>query len=102
MYREVVSDMHSLAHELCQGRLLLFGGGGYTLANVPRVWTIAFAALAGLKLDNVIPEPWSREFHNLSGEESPRDLQDAPTNDDSKTTGEVDNVLRELMSYLSV
>jgi len=101
MYREVVSEMHSLAHELCEGRLLLFGGGGYTLANVPRVWTIAFAALAGLKLDNVIPEPWSREFHNLSGEESPRDLQDAPTNDDSKTTGEVDNVLRELMSYLS-
>jgi acetoin utilization protein AcuC len=101
MYREVVSEMHSLAHELCEGRLLLFGGGGYTLANVPRVWTIAFAALAGLKLDNVIPEPWSSEFYNLSGEESPRDLQDAPTNDDSKTTGEVDNVLRELMSYLS-
>jgi len=101
MYREVVSEMHSLAHELCEGRLLLFGGGGYTLANVPRVWTVAFAALAGLKLDNMIPERWSREFRALSGEEPPKELQDAPTNDDSKTTGEVDNVLRELASCLS-
>lgn len=102
MYSEVVTEMHSLAHELCEGRLLLFGGGGYTLANVPRVWTVAFATLAGTKLDNTIPEPWSRGFHNLSGEEPPKDLHDTPTKDDSKTTNEVNSVLRELTSYLSI
>jgi len=101
MYNEVVSEMHDLAHELCKGRFLLFGGGGYTLANVPRVWTIALAALAGKKLDNRIPEHWSKEFLKLTGEDPPNDLHDKPTNDDSKTIGEVDNVLSELASYLA-
>ena len=93
--------MHDLAHELCEGKLLLFGGGGYTLANVPRVWTVAFATLAGVKLDNKIPEGWAREFCKLTEEEAPNELHDEPTNDDSKTTGEVDSVLRELASYLA-
>src|SRR5712664_2313118 len=100
-YKEVVYEMHNLAHELCEGRFLLFGGGGYTLANVPRVWTIAFASLAGKKLDNGIPERWSREFRKLTGEDPPSALQDEPTNDDAKTIGEVDDVLEELASYLA-
>ncbi len=101
VYSEVVSEMHSLAHELCEGRLLLFGGGGYTLANVPRVWTTAFAALSGKKLDNQIPEHWSRGFRELTGEDPPNVLHDKPTSDDSKTIGEVDSVLGELTSYLT-
>ena len=101
MYREVVSEMHSLAHELCEGRLLLFGGGGYTLANVPRVWTTAFAALSGKKLDNQIPEHWSRRFRELTGEDPPNVLHDKPTSDDSKTISEVNSVLDELTSYLN-
>ena len=101
MYVEVVSEMHNLAHELCEGRFLLFGGGGYTLANVPRVWALAFATLAGIKLDNEIPEEWAREFRKLTEEYAPSELHDKPTNDDSKTTGEVDRVLSELASYHS-
>src|SRR6266581_599296 len=100
-YKEVVSEMHSLAHELCEGRFLLFGGGGYTLANVPRVWTVAFATLARKKLDDEIPERWSREFRELTGEDPPSAFHDRPTNDDSKTIGEADNVLEELAYYLA-
>ncbi len=101
MYREVVSEMHRLAHELCEGRFLLFGGGGYTIANVPRVWTLAFATLAGKKLDNKIPEVWSREFRKLTEEDAPNDLHDEPTKDNSKTNDEADKVLKELSSNLA-
>ena len=101
MYIEVVSKMHDLAHDLCDGRFLLLGGGGYTLANVPRVWALAFATLADVKLNSEIPEDWAREFRKLTGEDSPNELHDQRTKDDSKTTGEVDKVLSELASYLT-
>ncbi len=80
---------------------MLFGGGGYTLGNVPRVWTVAFATLAGVKLDSRIPERWSTAFRELTGEEPPRQLLDEPTQDDSMTIEDVDSVLRELASYLA-
>src|SRR5712692_171594 len=68
-YRSIIAEMHRLAHELCEGHLLLLGGGGYTLANVPRVWAVAFATLAGLSPDNTIPEEWATEFKTLTSED---------------------------------
>ncbi|NJD62769.1 MAG: acetoin utilization protein AcuC [Deltaproteobacteria bacterium] len=38
-YREVAAAVHGLAHELCGGRLLLFGGGGYRPERVAACWT---------------------------------------------------------------
>ena len=100
VYAEVVSQMHDLAHELCNGKLLLFGGGGYTLANVPRVWTVAFSTLAGAKLSDEIPSDWAKQFEESANEDPPRKLYDKATSDDKKTLKEVRRAVRELQNHL--
>ncbi len=99
-YQEAVGEMHNLAHELCGGKLLLFGGGGYTLANVPRVWAVAFSTLAGLNPDNSIPTAWAEEFAALTHEDPPKAFYDTPTEDSSEALEEVEKVLRELRPLL--
>jgi len=101
VYSEVVSQMHDFAHQLCNGRLLLFGGGGYTLANVPRVWTVAFSALAEVKASDDIPSEWSKEFEREAKEDSPLKLYDKPTSDDEKTLREVRKTVTELQTHLA-
>ncbi len=96
VYREVVGEMHRLAHELCNGRFLLFGGGGYTLQNVPRVWAVAFASLTGLDPTDEIPGKWAEEFRKLTGEDPPDKFHDKPTDDTPATIKETERVLEEL------
>jgi acetoin utilization protein AcuC len=52
---------HELAHELCDGRMLALGGGGYGLVRVvPRAWTHMLAVVAGRPVDprREIPPSW--------------------------------------------
>lgn len=44
-YVEVTRVVHDLAHEIAEGRLVVFGGGGYNPANVARTWTLVAATL---------------------------------------------------------
>src|SRR5262245_20561161 len=61
---------HGLAHELCEGRWLALGGGGYAIYEVvPRAWTLLFAemvekpelAAAIDDPDTVVPGPEAQE-----------------------------------------
>jgi acetoin utilization protein AcuC len=48
-----------LAHELCDGRWLATGGGGYDIHRVvPRSWAIVWAAQAHVELADVLPQGW--------------------------------------------
>jgi acetoin utilization protein AcuC len=53
--------MHDLAHEICEGRWVVLGGGGYGLVRcVPRAWTHLIAEVSGTRLDPAteIPQSW--------------------------------------------
>ena len=61
--------MHDLAHELCEGRWLATGGGGYALVQVvPRIWTHLLAIAAGTPIDpaTATPARW-RELRDRGG-----------------------------------
>ncbi|MDW5563400.1 MAG: acetoin utilization protein AcuC [Methanomassiliicoccus sp.] len=50
-YAELARTMHGLAHELCDGRYLVVGGGGYDIDATRRTWTIMFGEMAGWPSD---------------------------------------------------
>ncbi len=46
IWPRVGRTFHDLAHELCEGRWLALGGGGYAIYEVvPRAWTLLFAEM---------------------------------------------------------
>jgi acetoin utilization protein AcuC len=64
VYRRAAAALHALAHEVCDGRWVATGGGGYGWARaVPRIWTLWFAEMVGAaaSLDDALPEAWVRE-----------------------------------------
>lgn len=71
--------LHDLAHELCDGRWLSTGGGGYALVQVvPRTWTHLLAVAAGEPLDPAIATPaqWRELARSLAGETAPLSMTD--------------------------
>lgn len=60
--------LHDLAHELCEGRWVAVGGGGYGLVRcVPRAWTHLLAEAAGERIEpgTAVPEGWLEEVRSL-------------------------------------
>jgi acetoin utilization protein AcuC len=66
--------IHRLAHEVCDGRWLLMGGGGYELVQVvPRTWTHLLAEAAGRPIDPASPTPqlWREYVRATAAEKAP-------------------------------
>jgi acetoin utilization protein AcuC len=71
--------LHDLAHELCAGRWLSTGGGGYALVQVvPRTWTHLLAIVAGEPIHPAIATPaqWRELARSLTGETAPPTMTD--------------------------
>ena len=69
--------LHALAHELCSGRWLALGGGGYQVAAVvPRAWTHLVATAAGLPVepDRPTPADWRRLVVDRTGQPPPETM----------------------------
>jgi acetoin utilization protein AcuC len=72
--RTAHAALHRLAHDVCHGRWLLTGGGGYQLAQVvPRSWTHLLAEAAGRPIDPATetPQSWRESVRQSVREEAP-------------------------------
>jgi acetoin utilization protein AcuC len=77
--RAAYSALHDLSHEVCQGRWLATGGGGYAVVDVvPRAWTHLLAIVGGRPLDPAVETPGGWQEHVLTsmGRVAPRRMTD--------------------------
>jgi acetoin utilization protein AcuC len=66
-YSSVGRTLDALSTELCDGRWIAVGGGGYEVTAVPRVWTVLFSTMLGMDLADALPDVWLRECAELVG-----------------------------------
>ena len=82
--RQAAVDMHRLAHEVCDGRWVAVGGGGYDVAGaVPRAWThlTAIAAHHPVPAATEIPMAWREHVELVSGQLGPERMGDLDDKD---------------------
>ncbi|MEJ7743652.1 MAG: acetoin utilization protein AcuC [Nocardioidaceae bacterium] len=75
--REAHLALHELAHEVCEGRWLATGGGGYALVDVvPRTWCHLLAVIGGAPIDphTPVPESWREYVEQLTGRQAPTSM----------------------------
>jgi acetoin utilization protein AcuC len=74
--------LHDLAHEVCDGKWVVTGGGGYAVVDVvPRAWTHLLAIVDGAPLDPRTPTPegWREHVQQLLGRTAPSRMTDGRT-----------------------
>ncbi|HSK25045.1 MAG TPA: acetoin utilization protein AcuC [Egicoccus sp.] len=76
---ETYRRLHELAHDVCDGRWVAFGGGGYQVVDVvPRAWTLAFAEMVGRHPPIDTPMQWQELAYARTGRTPPRSFTDDP------------------------
>jgi acetoin utilization protein AcuC len=79
LYEHIPLRVHDLAHELCEGRWVATGGGGYDIWRVvPRVWTALWAAVSHQELPEIVPDDWLASRGAQSPVALPRLMRDDP------------------------
>ncbi|MER7073386.1 acetoin utilization protein AcuC [Terrabacter sp. NPDC000476] len=82
--RAAADALHRLAHEVCDGRWVALGGGGYEVVSVvPRTWThvTAIAAHQPIRTSVEVPEAWRAHVEQLFGRPGPRRMGDLTAED---------------------
>jgi len=77
-FERAVTTVHALAHELCGGRLIALGGGGYDIWRVvPRAWTLVWATLSDQAVPDAVPQGWLDRWQPLAPVALPHTMRDA-------------------------
>jgi acetoin utilization protein AcuC len=79
LYEHVPKRVHDLAHELCGGRWVATGGGGYDIWRVvPRAWTALWAAASHQQLPDQVSAEWLSKWRAKSPVGLPPLMHDDP------------------------
>ena len=105
-YAEIDACLLELAAELCGGRILVTGGGGYRPDAVARVLARTGLALAGVGLPapaHPVPEEWREQYRSEIGAPAPRSWADVDEPARSPwSQNRTDTLVRGLESALGV
>ena len=85
--------LHQLAHDVCAGRWVVTGGGGYEVVNVvPRTWTHLLAVVGGAPVDPQTPTPhdWRQYVEERTGRQAPLLMTDGRMPDYADWSGGYD------------
>lgn len=81
-YQAIITRLRTIAFELCHGRMMLFGSGGYNPAAVARCWSIMLGTLA-----DCVPAYRRTRF---------AELHDAPREEDREAARKVELVIEDV------
>ncbi len=91
--------LHELAHELCGGRWVVVGGGGYEPVQVvPRAWTHLLAEVTGGSVTGATPEDWRELARSRGRESAPTSLSDGRDAAWTPWAGGAENAVDEAIS----
>lgn len=77
--RAATESLHALSHEVCDGRWVATGGGGYEVVDVvPRAWAhlVAIAAHAPVAPTTPVPVDWLEHVRQRFGRQGPGRMTD--------------------------
>lgn len=79
---EATDRLHHLAHDVCGGRWIALGGGGYSVWHVvPRAWGLVWAAVTDQSVSDTLPVEWVKVWQRQAPIELPtrwHEIEDNP------------------------
>jgi len=72
--RAAAEELHGLSHDVCDGKWVALGGGGYEVVDVvPRTWThlTAIAQHRPIAVSEKVPQEWRDYVQRLTGRPAP-------------------------------
>lgn len=87
--------LHHLAHELCDGKWVALGGGGYAIWQVvPRAWSLVWAVMNEHDPNGHLPAPWRERWRDAAPIDLPTHWYDPIDNEPIKDAADFDGDFR--------